>query len=93
MVLILISIRVKFLNYGSVIQSDITSPPLIMLNVLDGSHVQAVVFPSVSHIRACINKEGQRQVTKLRCHASQVPNLLHYNFYKQIHLALKLAHL
>ena len=23
---------------------------------------QAVVFPSVSHIRACINKEGQRQV-------------------------------
>ena len=28
MVLILISIRVKFLNYGFAIQSDITSPPL-----------------------------------------------------------------
>ena len=25
---------------------------------------QAVVFPSVSHIRACINKEGQRQVSQ-----------------------------
>ena len=24
--------------------------------------LQAVVFPSVSHVRACINKEGQRQV-------------------------------
>ena len=28
---------------------------------------QAVVFPSVSHIRACINKEGQRQVRSHHC--------------------------
>jgi len=38
---------------------------------------QAVVFPSVSHIRACINKEGQRQDTLLPvvvdcCHVAQV---------------------
>jgi sodium-independent sulfate anion transporter 11 len=38
---------------------------------------QAVVFPSVSHIRSCINKEGQRQDTLLPvvvdcCHVDQV---------------------
>jgi len=38
---------------------------------------QAVVFPSVSHMRGCINKEGQRQDTLLPvvvdcCHVAQV---------------------
>jgi len=58
-----LSIEVRRLEQGS--------------NYLSIAPKQAVVFPSVSHIRACINKEGQRQDTLLPvvidcCHVAQV---------------------
>merc|ERR1711953_622600 len=58
-----LSIEVRRLEQGS--------------NYLSIAPKQAVVFPAVSHIRACINKEGQRQDTLLPvvidcCHVAQV---------------------